>query len=101
MAKYSDDSVEMLYEEPYVVIYGRSSCGWTDKYIKDLKEEGLDPIYESVDSKKVCDELHLRMEEAGLDTGFYNLPVIDVNGQMFIRPELERIIEIYDQSEET
>jgi hypothetical protein len=90
-----DNQIKPLYEEPYVVVYGRDSCGWTQKYLKDLEDEGVDLIYESVDSKDVCDELHPRMKDAGLDIKRYNLPVIDVNGQFFIRPELEKVLAAY------
>lgn len=91
----ADNTIEALYDKPYVVVYGRDSCGWTQKYLGDLKNEGIEVIYKSVDSKEVCDELHPRMENAGLDTGIYNLPVIDVNAQMFIRPELNKVLQAY------
>lgn len=91
--------IEPLYQEPYVVVYGRDQCGWTHKYIKDLKDEGIDVIYEIVDSDEVCDELHPRMEEAGLDTKHYLLPVIDVNGHMYIRPDLALLLEAYEDYE--
>jgi hypothetical protein len=87
---------EALYEEPYVLIYGRDRCGWTQKYLKDLEAEEIEPIYEIVDKQEVSDELHTRMEKAGLSTISYGLPVIDVNGQLFIRPNLNKILTIYD-----
>ncbi len=96
----SSSQIEGLYEEPYVVVYGRDSCGWTDKYLNDLENEGVELIYESVDSKEVCDELHPRMRESGIDTKRYNLPVIEVNGYMFVRPELDKILELYELDEQ-
>jgi hypothetical protein len=96
---FNEHPVEPLYEEPYVIVYGRDRCGWTQKYLKDLKNEEVDLIYESVDNQDVCDELHPRMKDAGLDIRRYNLPVIDVNGHFFIRPDLDLILDAYEIEE--
>jgi hypothetical protein len=96
---FHNNQLEALYDEPYVAVYGRDSCGWTQKYLRDLESEGIEFIYERVDSQEVCDELHPRMEKAGLDTRRYNLPVIDVNGQMFIRPEVNQVLAAYEKNE--
>ena len=89
--------IEALYDQPYVVVYGRDSCGWTQKYLKDLKNKGIKVIFKNVDSKEVGEELHPRMEKAGLDTRRYILPVIDVNASMFIQPELKIVLEVYEK----
>jgi glutaredoxin len=91
----TDKIIETSYEKPYVVVYGRDACGWTIKYLNDLRNEGIDAIYKIVDNDEVSDELHLRMKKAGLDTTSYYLPVIDANGQIFIRPELNKVLEAY------
>jgi hypothetical protein len=91
--------IETSYDKPYVVVYGRDSCGWTQKYFSDLRNEGIEAIYKSVDNEEVCDELEPRMEKAGLDTRSYYLPVIDANGQIFIRPELNKVLEAYKNYE--
>ena len=96
----ADNQNEPLYEESYIIVYGRDSCGWTQKYLKDLENEGVVLFYESVDDKDVCDELHPRMENAGLDIRRYDLPVIDVNGQMFIRPEIDAVLAAYEVDEQ-
>ncbi|MCP4553644.1 MAG: hypothetical protein GY834_16740 [Bacteroidetes bacterium] len=93
---HKSNQTEGLYEDPYVIVYGRDSCGWTQQYLKDLKNEGIELIYESVDNEGVGDELHSRMREAGIDTRRYNLPVIDVNGQIFVRPKLDIVLEVYE-----
>lgn len=94
---FQDNRIEALYNQPYVVVYGRDSCGWTQKYLKDLKTEGIKVIYKNVDSKEVSEELHPRMEKAGLDTRGYGLPVIDVNASMFIQPELNIVLKAYEK----
>jgi hypothetical protein len=35
-----------------------------------------------------------------LDTRSYGLPVVDVNGRIFIRPTLEKILDAYDNYQE-
>ncbi len=96
----ADNRNEPLYEEPYIIVYGRDSCGWTQKYLKDLENEGVLLFYESVDDEVVRGELHPRMQNAGLDIRRYNLPVIDVNGQIFIRPELSTVLAAYENFEQ-
>jgi hypothetical protein len=92
---FHNNQIEALYDTPYIVVYGRDSCGWSQKYLRDLKNERLKFIYKNGDNKGVNFELHPRMEKAGLDTRRYNLPVIDVSGQIFIRPEFGKVLKTY------
>ena len=95
----SNKTIEPLYEGQYVIVYGRDRCGLTQKYLKALGKKEIELIYEKVDEKEIADELHSRMQQAGLSTKRYNLPVIDVNGQIFIRPEIDTILALYDTEE--
>ncbi|MEH6447825.1 MAG: glutaredoxin domain-containing protein [Oleispira sp.] len=81
------DIIEPLYAQPYVVVYGRDSCGITKKTKKYLDRKGISYQYENVDDNDVANLLHSRMRAAGLATRRYNLPVIDVNGEMAVRPK--------------
>lgn len=87
-----------LYNEPYVVVYGRNSCGYTQQTIKDLKKAGIPFEYENVDDRTVADLLHSRMKNSGIDTRRYNLPVVDVSNNITIRPQTDSIIDSYDKS---
>ena len=89
---------EPLYDESYVVIYGRESCGFTQQTIKDLKQVGIPFEYLNVDDKSVADLLHSRMRKSGIDTRRYNLPVVDVSNDITIRPKTNKIIESYGGS---
>jgi glutaredoxin len=84
-----------LYEGSYIVVYGRDACGWTTKYRRDLENLNIDYVYKSVDDASAANELEQRMEKAGLDISHYNLPVIDVNANILIRPEMKIILDIY------
>ena len=35
------NQIEALYDKPYIVVYGRDSCGWSQEYLRDLKSEGF------------------------------------------------------------
>ena len=84
---------EPLHEEPYVVVYGRNSCGFTQRTIDDLKAAGIPFEYQIVDDKSVANLLHSRMQQSGIDTRRYNLPVIDVSNHLSVRPETSSIID--------
>lgn len=89
---------EPLYDEPYVVVYGRNACGHTQRTLKDLKKAGIPFDYQIVDDRSVASMLHSRMESSGIDTRRYNLPVVDVNNNFSIRPASSSILEAYDAS---
>ncbi len=95
--KYSHEftRTDPLYTEPYVVVYGRNSCGFTRKTMKDLKQAGITYIYKSVDDRAEADILHSRMEESGLEIRRYNLPVVDVNNNISVRPDSSSIVTQY------
>jgi hypothetical protein len=85
-------------ESPHVTVYGRDRCGITQRVRSDLQRSGVPFEYKNVDHPGVGDELHPRMEAAGLDTRRYGLPVVDVSGEMMIRPKVQAIAEKYQQS---
>ena len=43
----------------------------------------------------MADLLHSRMQASGISTARYDLPVIDVNGQLMVRPELDVVLGRY------
>ena len=80
---------------PYIVVYGRDSCGYTSKLRRYLAERGVPFHYRVVDEKSVADDLHGRMNRAGISTRRYNLPVVDVSGVLSIRPEPANVVHDY------
>ena len=87
---------EPLYAEPYVVVYGRKTCGFTQQTMKDLRLKNIPFEFKVVDDKAVADVLHSRMRSSGIDTRRYNLPVVDVNNNMTIRPSSNMISETFN-----
>jgi len=94
--KYGTSSnFEPILNEPYVAVYGRNSCGWTKKMLKNLESSNINYRYFEVDRKIVADSLHKRMEHAGISTRRYNLPVVDVNGSLNVRPKFRKVSNDY------
>ncbi len=89
------DSSDPIYNEPYVAVYGRNSCGFTQRMLSDLKSSGVNYHYFTVDDKDTANKLHARMESSGLSTRRYNLPVVDTNGSLKVRPKLNGILAEY------
>ncbi|MGH1370522.1 MAG: glutaredoxin family protein [Cellvibrionaceae bacterium] len=91
----SSSAPQPLFTEPYVAVYGRDSCSFTQNTLRKLEQKNIKHQYFVVDSRKVADELHLRMQQSGLDTRRYDLPVVDISGQLIIRPSSEQIAQLY------
>jgi glutaredoxin len=81
--------------EPYIAIYGRDRCGYTTKLRKYLEGAGIDYEYYSVDDRSSADHLHEKMNGAGISTRRYNLPVVDMSGEISIRPNPQDVVEEY------
>lgn len=78
-----------------VVVYGRNSCGVTSAMRKALTQQGVPFEYRIVDQPVVADELHAHMKQQGLSTRRYNLPVVEVNGELSIRPDAAAVVSDY------
>lgn len=88
--------VAPLYAEPYVIIYGRADCGLTRAMAEDLFEAGIPYQFKSIDDPGVGDEIYPRMRAAGLDTSYFLLPVIDVNGHILLKAKVKDIARYYE-----
>jgi len=92
---YNLPKVEPVYTGSYIAVYGRSTCGFTQKMRKGLAERRINHHYLIVDDKQVADRLHKRMTASGISTRRYNLPVVDVSGKLYVRPTLEKVLSEY------
>lgn len=90
-------SVEPLLSEPYVAVYGRTTCGYTNRILKDLERSDVNLKFYSVDDKAIADVLHTRMNQSGISTRRYNLPVVDVDGDISVRPEVDEVLSAYSK----
>jgi len=81
-----------LYEQPYLIVYGRDSCGMTQNTLQSLRSAGIAHRYHSVDDRQVADVLHTRMRRQGIDTRRYMLPVVDLNNRISVQPAPDKLI---------
>lgn len=86
---------QTFQRRPYVIVYGRDGCGWTAQCMQGLQQTGVPYVFRSVDDSRVANELHPRMQKAGLDTSSYGLPVVDVHGRLFIRPGIGQVASVF------
>ena len=89
---------EPLYPVPYVVVYGRDTCGLTQGMKRELMRGRVPFRYEIIDDRSVADRVHARMKNAGISTGRYRLPVVDVSGQLFVSPKARDVVSEYSRS---
>jgi hypothetical protein len=59
--------------------------------VKDLQQSQVNYRYFNVDDNLVAEQLHQRMQQAGISTKRYNLPVVDVNGDLSVRPKFSQV----------
>lgn len=81
-----------LYNHPYLVVYGKDSCGFTQQTIKNLTESGVQFEYMPLEDAGVKQSLVLRMQAKGIDTSHYLLPVIDLNNSFEFQPDDAELI---------
>lgn len=90
--------LEPLQSEPYIAVYGRTSCGYTTRTLQALQSRDVNVRFYSVDDRTTADLLHARMEQSGISTRRYNLPVVDVNGQLSVRPAPADVLAQYHRN---
>jgi hypothetical protein len=59
--------------------------------VKDLQQSQVNYRYFNVDDNLVAEQLHQRMQQAGISTKRYNLTVFDVNGDLSVRPKFSQV----------
>lgn len=82
-------------DEASVLVYGRTSCGFTKQAISKLESAGVPYRFLSVDDRDDADVLHTRMREQSISTRRYLLPMIETNGRLAERPNLGEVVERY------
>lgn len=94
-ASSSDDAARAENLRPRLIVYGRNSCGLTTQMRKSLAQRGITFEYRIVDNAAVADELHSHMESQGMATQRYNLPVVEIHGNLYQRPTPGGVINDY------
>lgn len=91
-------TIKPILNKPYIAVYGRPECQVTNSYLRELQKPGVNCVFINVDKGTNGKELIGRMEEAGFDTDYFNLPVIDVSGNLSIRMPYVEVWKLYYES---
>ncbi|HNX22661.1 MAG TPA: glutaredoxin family protein [Spirochaetota bacterium] len=76
---------------PDIIIYGNEKCGYCKDTMLRLKNEGIEFVYRDVELYGTNqEEMFAKLERAGFTSTAY-FPVIDVKGQILMRPEFDDI----------
>ena len=89
---YQDSQIDPLHHSPYLVVYGRDSCGFTQQTMRKLKAAGVGFEFQNVEDQQLADQLHARTDSSGIDTRRYLLPVVDLNNHLKTRPDNAELI---------
>lgn len=81
-----------LYQKPYIVLYGRETCGNCAAMRKDLESRSIPYVWKIIDSEPGRAEVFSRMKQAKLETGNFMLPVVDVNAEMLVHPDPATVV---------
>jgi glutaredoxin len=85
-------------QKPQIAVYGRDACSITRRMMSVLDRAGVSYTYEIIDNKAVAAALEKRMRASGIETKSYNLPVVDVDGRIFLRPDPVEVVNMYKYS---
>ena len=76
-----------------VLVYGNPRCGWTSQLIEQLKSEKIPYQFKNLDIQSIRDEWNVLLKKNGVPDGTsIKLPVVLVNGKVFMRPSIEQVI---------
>ena len=75
-----------------ITVYGRNTCSITRQVMSYMDDNNIDYYYENIDDAEVANTLHIKMKSQGYSTQRYNLPVVDFNGKLSIRPSRNTIL---------
>jgi len=74
-----------------VIIYGNEKCGYCKKTIEWMNSRGIAYLYRDVELYGTYqDEMFTKLNKAGFTSTAY-FPVLDVNGQILMKPEFDDI----------
>jgi glutaredoxin len=86
---------EAAAQKPQIAVYGRDACGLTRRMMSVLDRAGVPYTYGIIDNKEVARAIEKKMRGSGIDTKRYNLPVVDVGGRIYVRPDPSDVVNMY------
>ncbi|WP_434777201.1 hypothetical protein [Neisseria sp. Ec49-e6-T10] len=83
--------------DPYMIVYGKDSCGLTRRMIDQLNHKNIPYVYKSTDIRQYSNEMYNKMRLARLNTSSFMLPVVEVNRYMLVSPDAPKVLQLYTQ----
>jgi len=78
-------------ESSNLIVYGNEKCGYCKETMRWLDSKGILYVYKDVELYGTNqEEMFLKLDKAGFTSTAY-FPVIDVNGQILMKPEFDDI----------
>lgn len=75
-----------------VIVYGRDSCGYTRSTVVALDVAGVPFRYLRTSEPAVRRALFAKMDAAGIPDGPFKLPVVEIDGTLTMRPDLDEML---------
>lgn len=84
-------------QKPYIVLYGIENCPYTSAARAELDQRGIPYQYidMNTDAARYMGVVETRMRASGYKENSYNTPIIDVNGYMRPRMDMNTVMEKY------
>ncbi len=86
------DLSEMRSHRPYIHVFGRKSCGYTRRLLTQLNDAGVPYQYFTIDHRPVNDYVSELLTSAGHSSNHFDMPVVDVNHEISIRPNADNLV---------
>jgi len=78
---------------PRVTVYGRDSCGYTRSTVVALDVAKVPFRYLRTTDQEVRRALFEKMDAAGIPDGPFKLPVVEIDGTLSMRPDIDDMLE--------
>jgi glutaredoxin len=91
------DLSEMRSHRPYIHVFGRNSCEYTRRLLTQLNDAGVPYQYFTIDHRPVNDYVNELLTSAGHTSNYFDIPVVDVNHEINIRPNADNLVRKFSQ----
>jgi glutaredoxin len=83
---------------PYIIVYGVANCIYTSRAKEDLDKLGVPYEYIDMnsDAPRYMGEVEARLQASGYQENNYQTPIVEVNGYMRPRMDIDTVMEKYN-----
>ncbi|WP_026317959.1 thioredoxin domain-containing protein [Algicola sagamiensis] len=88
-------SAAPLYSGKYVEVYGKKDDIATEAMMRYLDDAGVNFNYVRLEKQENWEFISKRLKNAGDERHHWDLPIVDINGQITTNPDPDKIIVKY------